>query len=118
MHDPNCIFCKIIAGEIPSKKVYEDEEILAFHDINPWAPVHFLLIPKEHIPSLAHVDNKHTALLGKMMTLAPQLALENGCAPFPKGGFRMVVNTGNDGGQEVHHLHIHVIGGPHPWHKE
>lgn len=117
MHDPNCIFCKIATGEIPSKKVYEDDDLLAFHDINPWAPVHFLIIPKAHIPSMAQVDSKHAALLGKIMTLAPKLALENGCRPFPEGGFRIVINAGDDGGQEVHHLHVHVIGGPRPWKK-
>ncbi|MGL4666725.1 MAG: histidine triad nucleotide-binding protein [Saezia sp.] len=117
MHDPNCIFCKIAAGEIPCKKVYEDEELLAFHDINPWAPVHFLIIPKTHIPSMAQVGTEHSALLGKIMTLAPKLAIESGCRPFPEGGFRMVINTGDDGGQEVHHLHVHVIGGAKPWKK-
>lgn len=115
--DPNCIFCKIIAGKIPSRKVYEDDDILAFHDIKPWAPVHFLMIPKVHIPSLAHVGAEHQALLGRMLTLAPQLALAQGCRPYPEGGFRIVTNTGIEGGQEVHHLHIHVMGGPRPWHK-
>lgn len=116
-HDPNCIFCKIVAGQIPSKKVYEDGDILAFHDIQPWAPVHFLLIPKQHIASMAQVGSEHAALMGKMMTLAPKLALEQGCRPYPEGGFRIMVNTGADGGQEVHHLHLHVIGGPRPWLK-
>ena len=115
-HD-NCIFCKIAAGSIPSRKVYEDDEIFAFHDINPWAPVHFLMIPKLHIPSLAHVGPEHQALLGRMLTLAPQLALGQGCRPYPEGGFRIVTNTGAEGGQEVHHLHIHVMGGPRPWLK-
>lgn len=117
MHDDNCLFCKIITGKIPSKKVYEDEEIFAFHDINPWAPVHFLMVPKRHIPSLAHVGADEQALLGRMMALAPQLALEQGCTPYPEGGFRTVINTGEHGGQEVHHLHMHVIGGPRPWLK-
>ncbi|MGA8516438.1 MAG: HIT domain-containing protein, partial [Burkholderiaceae bacterium] len=81
--DPHCIFCKIIEGKIPSKKVYEDEEILAFHDIHPWAPVHFLMIPKLHIPSMAQVGDAHAALLGRMMVLAPKLALEQGCRPYP-----------------------------------
>lgn len=117
MHDENCIFCKIIAGKIPSKKVYEDEEIFAFHDIHPWAPVHFLMVPKRHIPSLAHVSAADQALLGRMMTLAPQLALEQGCLPYPEGGFRTVINTGEQGGQEVHHLHMHVMGGARPWLK-
>lgn len=115
--DPNCIFCKIIAGQIPSKKVYEDEEIYAFHDIQPWAPVHFLMVPKLHIPSLAQVGSEHAALLGRMMALAPKLALQEGCQPYPEGGFRIVCNTGEHGGQEVHHLHVHVIGGPRPWRK-
>lgn len=112
---PDCIFCKIVAGQIPSRKVYEDDELYAFHDIKPWAPVHFLVIPKLHIPSMAQLEASHAALLGKMMVLAPQLALEQGCNPYPAGGFRVIANTGDDGGQEVHHLHLHVIGGPRPW---
>ncbi len=115
--DPDCIFCKLVSGKIPAKKVYEDEDLFAFHDINPWAPVHFLLIPKRHIPSMAQVGPDHVDLLGRMMALAPRLAQEQGCRPYPEGGFRMVCNTGGDGGQEVHHLHIHVIGGPRPWLK-
>ncbi len=115
--DPDCIFCKIIAGKIPSKKVYEDEEVYAFHDIHPWAPVHFLMIPKNHIASLAQVGEAHVGLLGRMMTLAPQLALQEGCNPYPQGGFRILSNTGDEGGQEVQHLHFHVIGGPRPWIK-
>ena len=116
-HDPDCIFCKIIAGRIPSKKVYEDEDLYVFHDIHPWAPVHFLLIPKAHIVSLAHAGAEHAPLLGRIMALAPQLAKQEGCRPYPEGGFRVVTNTGADGGQEVHHLHFHVIGGPRPWLK-
>lgn len=115
--DLNCIFCKIAAGQIPSKKVYEDEQVYAFHDIHPWAPVHFLLIPKLHIRSMAQVGPQHAALLGHMMALVPRLATQEGCRPYPEGGFRIVCNTGGDGGQEVHHLHIHVIGGPRPWLK-
>jgi histidine triad (HIT) family protein len=107
----NCIFCKIVAGQIPSKKVYEDEEFLAFHDIHPKAPVHVLLIPKLHIASLDEAGPEHQLLLGKMLTLAPKLAKEQGCA----NGFRTVFNTGPDGGQEVYHLHLHVLGGPRPW---
>lgn len=117
MHDPHCLFCKIVAGQIPSRKVYEDDDVLAFHDINPWAPVHFLLIPKQHIVSMAHVEPEHADLLGHMMTLAPRLALEQGCRPYPEGGFRILTNTGQDGRQEIHHLHIHVMGGPRPWLK-
>ncbi|MFV0678958.1 histidine triad nucleotide-binding protein [Ottowia sp.] len=116
-HDPNCIFCKIIAGQIPSKKVCEDEQVYAFHDINPWAPVHFMLVPKAHISSMAQLGQEHAALMGHIMTLAPRLALEQGCNPYPDGGFRVVVNTGAEGGQEVQHLHVHVMGGPRPWAK-
>ena len=117
MHDAHCIFCKIIASQIPSRKVYEDDEVFAFHDINPWAPVHFLMVPKVHVPSLAHAQPEHAGLLGRMLLLAPRLALEQGCTPYPDGGFRVVVNTGVQGGQEIHHLHIHVLGGPRPWLK-
>lgn len=117
MHDPDpdCIFCKIIGGQIPSKKVYEDEEIFAFHDIHPWAPVHFLLVPRQHIASMAQLKPEHERLLGRIMVLAPRLALEQGCNPYPAGGFRLVCNTGAEGGQEVPHLHLHVIGGARPW---
>ena len=113
----NCIFCKIAAGEIPSRQVYEDDELFSFHDIHPWAPVHFMIIPKMHIASMAQAGPEHAALLGRMLVLAPRLALEQGCTPYPEGGFRIVVNTGLVGGQEVHHLHMHVIGGPRPWLK-
>jgi histidine triad (HIT) family protein len=115
--DPNCIFCKIAAGQIPSRKVYEDEELLAFDDIHPSAPVHFLVVPKHHIASLAQVGPKHVPLLGKMLSLVPRLALQEGCNPYPEGGYRVVINTGTEGGQEVHHLHVHVMGGPRPWLK-
>ena len=116
-HDPNCVFCKIVQGAIPSRKVYEDDEILAFHDIHPWAPVHFLLVPRRHIESMAHVAPEDAPLLGRMMALVPKLAQQEGCRPYPEGGFRLVTNTGADGGQEVPHLHFHVIGGPRPWLK-
>jgi histidine triad (HIT) family protein len=114
-HDENCLFCKIVVGKIPSRKVYEDDEIFAFHDIHPWAPVHFLIVPKNHIESLAQVDATNVDLLGRMMVLAPKLALQEGCRPYPEGGFRIVSNTGAEGGQEVHHMHWHVMGGPRPW---
>lgn len=103
----DCLFCKIARGEIPSRKVYEDDEVYAFHDIHPVAPVHFMLIPKSHLDSLAQAEQQHAALLGKMMTLAPRLAVEQGLS----NGFRTVINTGKGGGQEVFHLHIHIIGG-------
>jgi histidine triad (HIT) family protein len=111
--DPNCIFCKIVAGQIPSKKVFEDEHLLAFHDIAPWAPVHVLIIPKQHIVSLADVGSEHAELMGRMLTLAPKLMRELGVT----NGFRTLINTGKDGLQEVMHLHMHVVGGPRPWAK-
>lgn len=113
----DCIFCKIVEGKIPSRKAYEDDEVLAFHDIHPWAPVHVLLIPKRHIESMAHVEAGDAPLLGKMLALVPKLAAQEGCRPYPEGGFRLVANTGGDGGQEVPHLHFHLIGGPRPWRK-
>lgn len=103
----SCLFCKIVREEISCNKVYEDAEILAFHDIHPAAPVHFMLIPKLHIASLIEIENQHRDLLGKMMLLIPGLAQEQGCTD----GFRTIINTGRVGGQEVYHLHIHVIGG-------
>ncbi|MEJ5030751.1 histidine triad nucleotide-binding protein [Comamonas sp. MYb69] len=117
MHDPDCLFCKIIAGQIPSSKVYEDEDMLVFKDIHPAAPVHLLMVPKLHIASMAQVSAEQAPLLGRMLAKAPQLALDNGCHPYPQGGFRLMVNTGEEGGQEVHHLHIHLLGGPRPWKK-
>ncbi|MDD4928880.1 MAG: histidine triad nucleotide-binding protein [Gallionella sp.] len=103
----DCLFCKISRGEIPAGKVYEDDEVIAFHDINPAAPVHMLLIPRQHIASLADAQDEHQALLGKMLLLAPRLAREQGLGD----GFRTVINTGRGGGQEVFHLHLHIIGG-------
>jgi len=103
----DCIFCKIARGEIPSKKVYEDADLFAFHDINPVAPVHFMVIPRMHLASLAEADDSHAAMLGKMLVLAPKLALQLGL----DNGFRTVINTGRGGGQEVFHLHMHIIGG-------
>ena len=111
--DPHCIFCKIVAGQIPAKKVYEDDELLAFHDINPWAPVHVLIIPKQHIVGMDHVTDAHAGLLGRMMALSSRLMQELGVV----NGYRHVINTGPDGRQEVMHLHLHVMGGPRPWAK-
>ena len=113
MSADNCLFCKIVAGQIPSKKVYEDEHVFAFHDIHPWAPVHILIIPKQHIVSMAEVGDEHAGLLGRMMALSPRLMRELGVT----NGFRHVINTGRDGHQEVMHLHMHVMGGPRPWLK-
>jgi histidine triad (HIT) family protein len=106
----DCVFCRIVRGEIPSSKVYEDDEILAFRDINPVAQVHFMLIPKEHVASLEHVQDRHQMVLGKMMLLASRLAREQGSTD----GFRTVVNTGRIGRQDVFHVHMHVLGGKNP----
>ena len=106
----NCIFCKIIKGEIPSKKVYEDDELLAFHDINPEAPVHILVIPKKHIPSIMEMEEGDTEMMGRLLFKAQELAKELGCAE--KGG-RFVINCKAHGGQSVDHLHLHVLGGRH-----
>ena len=108
----NCIFCKIIAGEIPSQKVYEDEEIIIFKDIAPIAKVHLLCVPKEHFAYLSEADAHRAALLGRTMKkigeIAPSLGLEN--------GYRVVINQGENAGQTVHHLHIHLLGGQTlPW---
>ena len=108
--DPNCVFCKIVRGEIPSRKVYEDADILAFHDIQPVAPVHFMLVPKKHVASLYEVTPADAPIMGRMLTLAGKLAREQGAGD----GFRTIVNTGRVGRQEVPHVHLHVIGGPDP----
>ena len=103
----SCLFCKIVQGKIPCNRVYEDADILAFHDIHPAASVHFMLIPKLHIASLTDVEDQHRDLLGRMLLLAPRLAQEQGCTD----GFRTIINTGRVGGQEIYHLHVHIIGG-------
>jgi len=110
MNAENCIFCKIVRGEIPSRKVYEDDQILAFQDIHPIAPVHFLAIPKEHIDSMATLDDRHTGVVGRIMVLANRLAAEQGSPD----GCRVICNSGRIGRQDVFHLHIHVLGGPKP----
>ena len=103
-----CLFCKIVAGEIPAKKLYEDDEMLAFFDINPMAPVHFLVIPKKHIENLLELQEADALLTGRMFHKAKELAKEQGCES--KGG-RFVINAKSDGGQTVDHLHIHFLGG-------
>lgn len=102
----DCIFCKIISGAIPCKKIYEDDEVIAFHDIKPMAKVHFLIVPKLHVETLKDCEASHQQLLGKMLLLAPKLAAEQGLK-----GFKTLINTGKEGGQEVFHIHIHVFGG-------
>ena len=106
----DCIFCRIAQGEIPSRKIYEDNDIFAFHDINPQRPVHFLVIPKQHLASLDEATPEHQELLGKMLVKASELARSVGLT----NGFRTLINTGRIGGQEVFHLHIHILGGPEP----
>jgi histidine triad (HIT) family protein len=103
-----CIFCKIIEGQIPSKKLYEDDEMLAFFDINPATPVHFLVIPKKHINNLLDMETEDSALLGRLLFKAQELAKQQGCEE--KGG-RFIINTKSDGGQTVEHLHLHFLGG-------
>ncbi|MGZ8983161.1 MAG: HIT domain-containing protein [Methylotenera sp.] len=102
----DCIFCKIVNGDIPSNKIYEDDDVIAFHDIHPIAKVHFLIVPKIHVESLASCEVQHQALLGKLLLLASKLAKEQGLA-----GFRTMINTGREGGQEVFHIHLHAFGG-------
>jgi len=113
-HD--CLFCKIAAGEIPSAKVYEDDDFLAFKDIHPAADTHVLVIPRRHVPTLSNCTESDAPLLGKMMVLVARLAEQLGCA-YTGGdtGFRTVINTGPGGGQEVYHLHAHILAGPRPW---
>jgi len=104
----DCIFCKIIAGEIPTDIVYQDEEVIAFRDINPLAPTHLLIIPKKHIPSLTHLSEAESPLIGHMVNVANQLAKKEGIA---EKGYRLAINCGEQGGQLVPHLHMHLLGG-------
>jgi histidine triad (HIT) family protein len=106
----NCLFCRIARGEIPSRKVYADEDLFAFHDINPARPLHVLVIPRRHITSLATSTEADTLVLGRMLAVANQLATENGSPD----GFRVIINTGRIGQQEVQHLHAHIVGGTDP----
>jgi histidine triad (HIT) family protein len=103
----DCLFCKIVAGDIPSDTIYEDDQIMVFKDINPRAAVHLLVVPKIHLDSLDEVTNEHQTLIGHIMLKLPQLARSQGL----NNGFRTIINTGPDGGQEVGHLHIHILGG-------
>lgn len=102
----DCVFCKIAGGEIPTEKIYEDEDIIAFNDLDPQAPIHFLVIPKKHITSLESVEESDSKLLGQIMLAIQKLAKENNLE-----GYRVVTNIGEDGGQTVPHLHFHVLGG-------
>jgi len=104
----DCVFCQIVAGKIPSKTLYQDEEVIAFRDINPMAPTHLLIIPKRHVPSLAHLSDAETPLIGHMVKIANQLAREEGIS---ESGYRLVISCGEEGGQLVPHLHMHLLGG-------
>jgi histidine triad (HIT) family protein len=106
----DCIFCRIVRGEIPAKKVYEDDLVLAFHDIQPVAPVHVLVVPKAHVATLYDAAPEHEAALGRLLALAPKIARDLGATD----GFRTIINTGRVGRQDVQHVHLHVIGGPDP----
>lgn len=104
----DCVFCKIANGEIPAKTVYEDDEVIAFHDANPQAPIHLLIVPKQHIASIMDVNERNTKVINKIAKVAQDLARQN---KIDESGFRIVVNTGEDGGQTVPHLHFHLLGG-------
>jgi len=106
----DCIFCQIVAGKIPSEILYQDEKIIAFRDINPQAPTHLLFIPREHIPSLAHITQAESPLMAHMVSIANQLAKREGVS---ESGYRLVINCGKEGGQLVPHLHLHLLGGRH-----
>jgi histidine triad (HIT) family protein len=106
--DPDCIFCKIAAQEIPADVVYSDDQVLAFRDISPQAPTHILVIPREHIATVNDLSEEHTSLIGRIVLVAKELAAEDGLA---ESGYRLVLNTGPDGGQAVFHIHLHLFGG-------
>lgn len=108
MSENNCIFCKIVSGEVPSTKVYEDDSAYAFYDINPQAPTHVLIVPKEHIESLNDVGQGDEVLVGHLLRLAPKIANQHGLAD---NGYRTVINTGEAAGQAEWHLHVHLLGG-------
>jgi len=113
MSESDCLFCRIVAGEIPAERVHEDERTLAFRDVSPEAPLHVLVIPKEHVSSLAQTDDSHGELLGELLRAVHAIASAHGVAD---AGFRTVINTGDDGGQTVHHLHVHLLAGrPMTW---
>ncbi|HEX74648.1 MAG TPA: histidine triad nucleotide-binding protein [Dehalococcoidia bacterium] len=104
----DCIFCQIVAGTVPSEIIYQDDEVIAFPDISPQAPIHLIIIPKKHIPSLAHLSEAESRLMGHMVSIANQLAKREGIF---ESGYRLVINCGKQGGQLVPHLHMHLLGG-------
>ncbi len=113
MNEVDCVFCRIIKGELPSKKVYEDDEIIAFHDINPVAPVHILVLPKRHIIGLSEIGDNDTGLIGRIFVVMSKLARQLNVSPGTEmsGGYRVVNNCGRGAGQSVFHIHFHLIGG-------
>ena len=113
MSEPDCIFCKIVAEEIPADVVYTDDQVIAFRDISPQAPTHILVIPREHISSVNDLSEDHASMVGRLILVAKELAAEDGLA---ESGYRLVLNTGPDGGQAVSHIHLHLFGGrPMAW---
>lgn len=106
----SCLFCNIVAGEVPARKLYEDDRVLAFHDISPQAPHHFLVIPKQHIDTLNGINEEHASLLGHMNVVGARMAEQQG---FATAGYRFVMNCNHHGGQTVYHIHLHVLGGRH-----
>ncbi len=107
-HEKDCIFCKIVNGEIPSKKLYETNEVMAFEDINPLAPIHYLIIPKRHIATLNDLETGDVNLSGEMILAATKLARDSG---VDERGYRLIMNCNRDGGQEIYHIHLHLLGG-------
>ncbi len=108
MTDPSCIFCRIVAGDLPSRRVHEDAAVIAFHDIAPRAPTHILVVPRDHIPSVLELTEEHAPLLGRLFHVAAEIARREGIA---ERGYRLVSNVGDWGGQSVDHLHWHLMGG-------
>ena len=104
----SCLFCKIVANEIPSSRVYEDEQVVVFKDIDPKAPIHYLVIPRSHIPTINDLTSEDTELVGHMVQTAKKIAIQQG---FADNGYRLVFNVNDDGGQLIHHIHLHILGG-------
>ncbi len=108
MSDPDCLFCNILAGDVPAEIIYESDTVIAFRDINPRAPMHVLIVPREHISTINDIDTEHEAIVGSLFTAARDIAAQEGVA---EEGYRAVMNCNSDGGQSVFHLHLHVLGG-------
>lgn len=113
----DCLFCRMVSGAMAVPRLYEDGDFIVIRDLHPAAPVHLLVITKRHLPSLAQLQGNAAdmALMGKMLNLTPRLAAQENFKPYPEGGWRVVINTGSEGRQEIHHLHMHILAGPQPW---